>query len=127
MEQRFGPEVREVVKEMADNRKLNPRPQPGNPESDLHEFCDQLDRACIGSHKWQRVIDEPGRVGYHFTRCMWAEIHRELGEPDPGLILCAGDEPAVKSYNPALGFSRTKVIMNGDEICDHVFHLQNQR
>ena len=39
MEQRFGPEAREVVKEMADNRKLNPRPQPGDPESDLHEFC----------------------------------------------------------------------------------------
>ena len=26
---------------------------------------------------------------------MWAELFRELGEPELGFIFCAGDEPAV--------------------------------
>ena len=71
-----------------------------------------------------RVIEEPGRIGYHFTRCMWAEVYRELGEPELGLVICASDEPAVKAYNPQLAFERTKVLMDGDELCDHIFLVE---
>ena len=123
MEERFGPEAREVVHDLAKSHRLTPRPDAGEPEADLREFCASLDEACVGSHQWERVIDEPDRTGYHFTRCMWAEIYRELGEPELGFVICAGDEPAVKSYNPKLAFRRTKVLMKGDEICDHVFYV----
>ena len=90
----------------------------------LHDFCERLEKGCCGSHKWTRVTEEPDRIGYHFTRCMWAEIYNELGEPELGFYLCAGDEPGVKSYNPKLGFRRTKVLMNGDEVCDHIFLVE---
>ncbi|MAE61859.1 MAG: hypothetical protein CMJ49_10955 [Planctomycetaceae bacterium] len=123
MEQRFGPEARQVVRDMADDRRSTPRPDPGQPAADLHEFCARLDRGCVGSHQWQRVSDQPNRIAYEFTRCMWAEIYRELDEPLLGYVICAGDEPAVKSHNPALAFKRTKVLMNGDELCDHVFYV----
>jgi hypothetical protein len=129
MEEHFGPEAREVVRAMA--RDLRPtlrpdgeeRPDAGDPEADLQEFCAQLDQGCAGSHEWERIIDEPDRIGYHFTRCMWAEIYRELGEPELGFLICAGDEPAVRSHNPNLGFKRTQVLMNGDPVCDHVFYV----
>lgn len=124
MEKRFGPEAREVVKEMAEGREPSPRPDAGDPERDLRGFCARLDKGCVGSHQWERVVDEPDRIGYEYTRCMWAEIYRELGEPALGFILCAGDDPAVRSYNPRLGFRRTKVLMNGDELCDHVFLVE---
>ena len=124
MEERFGPEAREVVRDMARNRKATPRPDAGEPEADLREFCAHLDKGCAGSHQWERVIDERDCIGYRFSRCMWAEIYRELGEPELGLVICAGDEPAVKSYNPKLGFKRTKVLMRGDQECDHVFHVE---
>lgn len=124
MEERFGPEAREVVRDMARNRKATPRPDAGEPEADLREFCARLDEGCAGSHQWERVIDERDCIGYRFSRCMWAEIYRELGEPELGLVICAGDEPAVKSYNPKLGFKRTKVLMRGDQECDHVFHVE---
>ena len=123
MEARFGPEAREVVREMAQGRAVSPRPEAGDPETDLHDFCAQLDRACAGSHRWERVVDEPDRVGYRFTRCMHAEVFCELGEPELGWVLCAGDEPAVRSYNPALGFQRTQTLMEGDPECDHVFYV----
>jgi len=124
MEERFGPEAREVVRDLARNRKPTPRPDTGEPGTDLREFCASLDKGCVGSHRWQRVSDEPDRIGYHYTRCMWAEIYQELGEPELGFVICAGDEPAVKSYNPKLAFKRTKVLMNGDKVCDHVFYIE---
>ena len=124
MEERFGPEAREVVKDMAANREPTPRPDAGEPEADLQEFCTSLDKSCAGSHQWQRVVDEPDRIGYEFTRCMWAEVYRELGEPLLGYVICAGDDPGVRSHNPKLAFQRTKVLMNGDEICDHVFYVK---
>ncbi len=124
MEERFGPEAREVVRDMARNTELAPRTDAGEPETDLREFCVRLDKGCAGSHRWEKVIDEPDRIGYHFTRCMWAEIYRELGEPELGLVICAGDEPAIRSHNPKLGFKRTKVLMSGDEICDHIFYVE---
>jgi len=124
MEERFGAEARQVVRDVARNIKPSPRPDAGEPEADLQEFCAGLERSCAGTHRWERVIDEPDRIGYHFTRCMWAEVFRELGEPELGLIFCAGDEPAVKSHNPKLAFERTKVLMEGDEVCDHVFYVE---
>ena len=124
MEERFGPEARKVVRDMARNREFVPRPDPGEPEADLREFCALLDEGCVGSHRWERVINEPDRIGYQFTRCMWAEIYRELGEPELGFVICAGDEPAVKAHNPRLGFKRTQVLMDGDPVCDHIFYVE---
>ena len=127
MEERFGPEAREVVRDMARHRAQGAtasRPDPGEAEEDLSKFCAELDRACVGSHRWERVTQRPDCIGYHYTRCMWAEVYRELGEPELGFVICAGDEPAVRDYNPDLGFRRTKVLMNGDEVCDHVFCVE---
>ena len=126
MEDRFGPEVREVVRDLAKNPTITPRQDVGKPEEDLRDFCSNLDRACVGSHQWERVIDESDRVAYNYTRCVWSQIYRELGEPELGIVLCASDEPAVRSYNPKLAFRRTKVLMNGDEVCDHVFYVDKQ-
>jgi hypothetical protein len=126
MEERFGPEAREVVADMIAGLQPSPRPDAGEPRADLHEFCDRLEKGCVGSHRWERVVDEEDRVGYRFTRCLWAELYRELGEPELGFLMCAGDEPGVKSYNPRLGFKRKKVLMHGDDHCDHVFYVEER-
>jgi hypothetical protein len=39
-------------------------------------------------------------------------------------VICAGDEPAIKSHNRKLAFKRTKVLMEGDDLCDHVFYVE---
>jgi hypothetical protein len=124
MEQRFGAEAREVVREMARKQEFVTREEVGEPEADLRNFCAMIDRVAAGSHRWDRVIDESDRIGYSFTRCMYAEILRELEEPELGLVICARDGPWVKSFNPGLGFHRTKTLMEGDDLCDHVFHVQ---
>jgi hypothetical protein len=55
---------------------------------------------------------------------MYAEILRELEEPELGLVICARDGPWVKSFNPGLGFHRTKSLMEGNDSCDHVFYVE---
>jgi hypothetical protein len=56
MEERFGPEAREVVDDMIRNREPTPRPDAGEPEADLREFYARLDRGCVGSHRmWSRL------------------------------------------------------------------------
>jgi hypothetical protein len=127
MEKRFGPEAREVVQQMAKEQEFPPEDEFGLPNEDLWKFCKMIDQAAAGSHRWERQIEEPERIGYQFSRCMYAEILRELGELDLGMVICARDGPWVKSYNPQLGFRRTKTLMEGDECCDHIFEVEGQR
>jgi hypothetical protein len=124
MEKRFGPEARLVVKQMALEQEFPPEEEFGDPADDLCKFCAMVDRAAAGSHRWERVIDEPGQVAYHFYGCMYAEILRELAEPELGMVICSRDGPWVKSYNPGLGFRRTKTLMQGQDCCDHVFLVE---
>ena len=126
MEKRFGPGAREVLREMMTSYDFPPRPDAGDPRADLHELCEKVEEGCAGTHRWERVIDEPDRVGYHFKDCMHARIFRELGEPELGFLMCAGDEPYVRSYNPGLGFRRTKTLMEGDEVCDHIYLVEKK-
>ena len=126
-QERFGDEADDVLASFA--RTVDPRPddQLGAPEEDLAAFCGRLDKGCVGSHRWVKAVDEPGRKQYSYTRCMWAEIFTELGAADVGHYMCDGDDPAVRSYNPALAFSRTKVLMDGDDECDHCFYVERAR
>ena len=124
MEKEFGPKAREVVREMINHQEFEARQNAGIPETDLGDFCAMVDKAAVGTHKWKKVKDQPHNVGYSFTRCMYAEIFRELEEPELGFIMCARDEPWVKSFNPKLAFKRTKTLMDGDEICDNTYCVE---
>ncbi len=124
-QERFGAEADEVLASLAPKVRPRPADQLGTPEEDLAAFCQRLDRGCAGSHRWVKEVDEPRRKQYRYTRCMWAEIFRELDAADIGRAICEGDEPAVRSFNPKLGFSRTKLLMDGDDCCDHCFFVRD--
>jgi hypothetical protein len=126
MEKRFGPAAREVVREMAKNQTYPLRENQGTAEQDMHEFCAMIEKVAAGSHRWQKIINEPDRIGYNYTRCLYAEIFQELGEPELGWVICARDEPWVKSYNPGIGFKRTQTLMQGHKVCDHFFYIENK-
>jgi hypothetical protein len=127
MEKRFGPEAREVVREMIGHQEFEARQNPGAPETDLRDFCVMVDKTAAGTHKWKKIVNEHMRVSYEFSRCIYAEIFRELEEPELGLVMCARDEPWVKSYNSKLAFRRTKTLMIGDEFCDNTYYIESLR
>lgn len=130
-EKRFGPDARMLITDLikegyAGGLARAPQSRNSDPRKDLEELCAKLDKACVGTTRWERVINDPDRIGYHYTRCIFAEVLRELGEPDLGFVFCAGDEEMVKSWDPRLGLKRTQVIMLGDPVCDHTFYVENQ-
>jgi hypothetical protein len=98
-------------------------------EADAHTlptFCSALEAACTGTHEWHKLEDTEKRQAYRFTRCMWAEIFNELGAPEIGYWLCEGDAPISSAFNPAIGFERSKTLMEGDDCCDHVFYMKDE-
>jgi len=125
LELEYGPRVMEIARNTLLARDPRPTSQIGKPEDDLRIFCQRLEKGCVGSHRWQRLVDSPDRVGYRFYRCLWAEIFNELRAPDIGRWLCEADEPAVRSFNPTLGFERTKTLMDNQGECDHVFYVRS--
>jgi len=124
MEAKYGPEAVEHARSLFGN--VNPRPAEklGRPEDDLRTRCDGLEEGCVLSHQWEKVIDEPDRIGFRFTKCLLAEIYLELDAADLGRWICEGDDPGIQSFNPKLRCKQTKLLMDGDDHCDHVFYVE---
>lgn len=65
----------------------------------------------------------PDDVHLKFTECPWATLFREKGEEDTGLLFCEVDYDMIKDFNEItganIGFERSKVLMNGCELCNH--------
>jgi hypothetical protein len=99
-----------------------------SPDKDrtLQAYCSGLEQGCAGTQEWVRVEDQPDRIGYRFHRCVWAELFRKLGRPDIGHWFCDGDADSARSFNPRIGFERTRVLMDGDPYCDHVYYLETE-
>ena len=37
---------------------------------------------------------------------------------------CSVDECIATTFNPQIGFRRTKTLMQGDEYCDHFYYMK---
>jgi hypothetical protein len=96
-------------------------------DNSLRSLCSAIEQTCIGSHEWIKLEDSDTRQAYRFTRCMWAEAFRELEAQDIGFwVLCQGDASMASSFNPMIGFSRTKTLMMGDDCCNPVYYLKTK-
>jgi fumarate reductase iron-sulfur subunit len=56
---------------------------------------------------------------YNVTRCRYAEMYKEIGLADLGVILsCGRDFEFISGFNPKMTLIRTKTIMEGCDCCD---------
>jgi len=59
------------------------------------------------------------------TKCLFADEMRRLEAADIGdAFYCAYDYGFCRGLNPAIRFTRTKTLMNGDECCNHTYKLE---
>lgn len=66
-------------------------------------------------------------VQIYCTYCPIAEVFKEIGEKEYGLILfCATDPYIVEGFNSDIEFRRTKTLMGGDDCCDHYYAVKKQ-
>ncbi len=56
---------------------------------------------------------------YNITRCRYAEMYKEIGLADLGVVLsCGRDFELIAGFNPKMKLTRTKTIMEGCDRCD---------
>lgn len=61
------------------------------------------------------------------TRCLFADEMAKLNARDIGdAFYCAYDYGFCQGLNPAIEFTRTKTLMNGDDCCDHTYRLRSK-
>ncbi len=125
-EEAYGPEAKEIIRQRLLERTVRSSRTRGEAAADnsLCVFCYALEAACRGSHEWAKLEDSDSRQAYRFTRCLWAEVFRELGAADIGLWICQGDGPAAAAFNPDIRFKRSQTLMEGDDCCDHVYYTE---
>jgi L-2-amino-thiazoline-4-carboxylic acid hydrolase len=57
------------------------------------------------------------------TRCQYAAILKEIGEPELGILLvCSADFPPAEGVDPNVKLTPTRTIMQGASCCD--FHYK---
>jgi hypothetical protein len=66
------------------------------------------------------------KLYFNVTRCRYAEMYRELGIPEMGLLLsCNRDYGMIKGFNPRATFHRTQTLMEGADYCDFRFGMRS--
>ena len=78
---------------------------------------------------WEMVVLEqtPRTYFFNVTRCPYYEKYRELGLDEFGVYFsCCRDEPFARGFNPRLRLVRTKTIMEGADICDFRYYLEEK-
>ena len=83
----------------------------------FHELLPQW--KANGALEVEMLEENETQVHYNVTRCMYAEMYREMGLSEIGHILsCGRDGTFCTGYNPNIKLDRTQTIMQGASHCD---------
>lgn len=80
-----------------------------------------------GALEFETLEQSAGRFSMNVTRCRYAEMYRDLGMTELGLVLsCGRDYAMIEGFNPRVKFSRTQTIMEGAPYCDFRYELDEE-
>jgi fumarate reductase iron-sulfur subunit len=70
----------------------------------------------------QVLEQSKNRYCFNVTRCRYAEMYKELGISEYGVLLsCGRDSAMVEGFNPRIKFTRTQTLMEGADHCDFCY------
>ena len=62
---------------------------------------------------------------FNVTRCRYAELFRELGEPELGaVLLCELDNHIAEAAGPEIELTRKQTLMQGASRCEFRYHMK---
>jgi len=99
----------------------------GTPFEKWNKVWDDI-RPRIGDNVEREFLinDETSR-DYNVNRCKFAELFKELGEPELGMIMmCDFDYYIAEIGDPVVELTRTQTIMEGAEHCDFCYRFKKQ-
>ena len=89
----------------------------------VEDFYKESTSTDSATHTGTGFLTRNGVIGSKTTRCMWFEILREFGDPELGYaVACHYDFLAAKYIGKNFRLTRTRTLMQGDEICDFCWH-----
>ncbi len=75
--------------------------------------------------KLEILEQTPKKFVFDVTRCRYADMYKELGIADLGVLLsCNRDKALIEGFNPKIQFTRTKTLMEGAACCDFGYELK---
>lgn len=92
----------------------------------LADFARAMSAWSAGDAYEQEIIRQTEtQFDFDIKRCRYAEMYKELGLADLGVLLsCARDFAMVEGFNPSMKLRRTKTIMEGKDCCDFRITLE---
>ncbi len=122
LEEKFGPEVVDVARQGFLETKLIADKEAFAKIEDktVEAYCSWLNSTLHLTHKFEMTYDEEKEEAqYDIRYCPWANYFREMGGEKYGMYFCDADCPMAEAFDANLGFNRTKMLMSGDECCNH--------
>lgn len=100
--------------------------------SDFELFVATLERVLRSDlHRLALEVEElertDNRLRLKVTRCLWAEIYRELEAEEIGYAyICEPNRALPEAFSAKIRLERTKTLMLGDEYCDHCYIFEER-
>ena len=122
----LGHRVLEIVEETTIEQTKELLQRAELQKRDLATIMDILWNQMGDTAEFTVEENSPDLLRLRVTRCLFADEMRKLNAADIGLAFyCAYDYGFCQGLNPAIKFTRTKTLMQGDDCCDHTYELSD--
>ncbi len=122
---RFGPGVLDVVKQNTIDNARAGFAQMSLPQRELNAVMTLLWNNIGSDLDFTVEAQTPTHLEFKVTRCIWADEMRKLGAAETGYAFhYVWDVGFCQGLNPAIRFTRTKTLMQGDDCCNHTYDLE---
>ncbi len=93
----------------------------GNSFRELRRIVEEVWSAG-GIMKIENLEESDTLLRFDVTHCGYAEMYERLGIREFGYLLsCCRDFAFLDGFNPEIELTRTKTVMQGDNVCDFCF------
>jgi len=76
-------------------------------------------------HEFEVIRKNRKALEVKVTRCIHAETFKRLNAAHIGQkLVCAGDVAVTEGFNPKIPFTRSKLLMAGDDCCHFIWELR---
>jgi len=121
----FGSQVLNIVEETVIEQTKETLEKAELPKRDLDTVMEILWNQTGDKIEFTVESQTAEYLRLKVTRCLFADEMRKLNAADIGFAFyCSYDDGFCQGLNPAIKFSRTKTLMQGDDCCDHTYKLE---
>lgn len=125
--ERFGPDVVEVLDKLTAERSFKDGEELAKSlgSNTIEDMIQALWVSAIPLGVEYTSEKAENSIQMKCTRCHIHDMAKELGLEEWAYhMFCAGDPYFIEGFNPNMGFTRTKSLMEGHDCCNHYFFMK---